>query len=284
MHSVHAERVLGGQCRNRHQRVAARGDNRLAVRLNAGRATRVAAGDGEHARCGIERIQQSTHGLSRVHSLGKLAHGGDPTYPQRGGSAHALRVEATQREPRDRRLVHRSHGGREPGGFPIGLRGCSPERADGGVVRTFGGGLRERLAAPAGATDDGLGPHDRPRPGERAIVLPEVYAVCTDQGRELRIVVDDQQGTRVAGGSGAGAAGGDQPLTIERAVAQLEDGGTGRGAAGNRLRQRARAQRCRTDHVELRVLEDAQALGPRPHAAVPGPRSGRPASGVEALA
>ena len=111
-----------------------------------------------------------------------------------------------------------------------------------------------------------------------------MYAVCTDQGRELRIVVDDQQGTRFAGGSGAGSAGGDQPLTIERAIAQLEDGGAGGGAAGNRLRQRARAQ-CRwTDHVELRVLKDAQALGPRPHAAVPGPRSGRPAFGVEALA
>jgi hypothetical protein len=111
-----------------------------------------------------------------------------------------------------------------------------------------------------------------------------MHTVCTDQCRELGIVVDEEQDVRGASGSGAGAAGGDQPVTIERAIAQLEDGGTGGRAAGNCLRQGARAKHRWTDHVELRVLEDAQALGPRSHAAVPGPRSGRPASGVEALA
>ena len=99
-------------------------------------------------------------------------------------------------------------------------------RADGEVVDVGVGvrgvGLRGRVRR---APDDPLGPDQRARRGGRAVVLADVHAVGGAGLHEVGAVVEDEQRAVRVGGGAERARGGDQPVVVERLVAQLDEVG-----------------------------------------------------------
>ena len=73
-----------------------------------------------------------------------------------------------------------------------------------------------------GAPDDRGLPDRGARAGGRAVVLADVHAVGRARGDEVGPVVEHEQRAAGVGGRAELARGGDEPVVVERLVAQLD--------------------------------------------------------------
>lgn len=147
MDVVNPDRRLRGQGGHAGQRKSTGGDDRFDVRLDTGAATAVTPGDREDPRIGVERRQHGAHHCGGIGGLREGANGGDTRGAEGANPMRATEVDATEREPRNRRGTRCVGDGREAYRRAARLGGRLPDGAYGGVVGAFRLGGPELFSA-----------------------------------------------------------------------------------------------------------------------------------------
>ena len=161
----------------------------------------------------------------RVGRLGDRPHDDARRAPRSTAAGSVAGVEPADREPRlaDVRggVARRSRG--PPRGAPAWSAWRAPGRRRGSPRRGRRPPRRPARARASSGRRSASGPTSRAGRGGRAVVLPDVHAVGGARVDEVGPVVEDEQRAVRVGGGAERARRRDQPVVVERLVAQLHD-------------------------------------------------------------